>query len=98
MYYHPEQTDKYQILDSSGNPTTAGKVNQLIRHIKRYKVRGTGKKSEACTKLNLSEWEDIINQIEDLNNVEQRLYLSALFWYQVCCLVAIQHIIIYSVT
>ena len=83
MYFHPEQTDKYQISDSSDNPTTAGKVNTLIRHIKRHEVRGNGKQLQACTKLNLTEWEDIISQIEDLNDVEKRLYLSALFWYQV---------------
>ena len=91
LYFHPEQTNKYQILDSSGNPTTAGKVNQLIRNIKKHEVRRNGKQSQACTRLNLIKWENIINQIEDLNDVEKRLYLSALFRYQVCSFVAIQH-------
>ena len=90
-YYHPERTDKYRISDSSGNPTTAGKVNQLIRNIKKHEVRGNGKHLQACTRLNLTEWENIINQIEDLNDVEKRLYLSALYRYQVCSFVAIQH-------
>ena len=97
-YYHPERTDKYRISDSSGNPTTAGKVNQLIRNIKKHEVRGNGKQSQACTRLNLTEWENIINQIEDLNDVEKRLYLSALFRYQVCSFVAIQHNIRSSVS
>ena len=96
-YYHPERTDKYRIADRSGNPTTAGDVNQLIRYIKKHEVRGNGKQSQACTRLNLTEWENIISQIEDLNNVEKRLYLSALFRYQVWSFVAIQRNICLSV-
>ena len=66
-----------------GNPTKSAQVNNLIRVIRKKEVSGLGVPSRATRDLTSTEFESIMDIIENrMTNEENMVFLSAYFKYQ----------------
>jgi hypothetical protein len=78
----PDPTLPWNDVAMLGNPTKSNRVNKLISTIRKKEVAGLGVPSQARRALDATEFESLMEVIENERNEENRVFLSAYFKFQ----------------
>ena len=66
-YYMPNRNTQWNELSNTGNPTKSVAVNELIKKVKRFEVRGQGSAPKARRLLKELEFRAIVGELHKCN-------------------------------
>ena len=78
----PNKIMQWNELTSFGNPTRSQAVNEMIKLVRKFEVRGQGAESKARRPLREAEFRAMIAQMRQAHDIETKYLLPALMTFQ----------------
>ena len=80
--FMPNRNHKWNEIARVGNPTKSQDVNDMIKKVKKFEVRGQGSPSKARRPLKMPEIKAALNELRNTDDLETKYGVTALLCFQ----------------
>ena len=78
-HFMPDKNTPWSVRHNSGNPTRSNQIQEILKKVKRAEIRGQGRESMARGPFVEPEYEQCVGMMEAHEDIELRLFTSAIF-------------------
>ena len=78
-HFMPDKNSHWSVRHNSGNPTRSNEIQEILKKVKRAEIRGQGRESMARGPFVEPEYEQCVKMMEAHEDIELRLFTSAIF-------------------